>query len=127
MVIPIDVKIDNFYRYYVELINPIIKLRKRELDVLAKLMYYNNEYKDLKEDIRFKIVFDYDTKIKIAKELDISLDVLNNNFSELRNKKIINDNRLSKGFQIYHNTKEHKLTFKFDFKSNVNGKPRKNS
>jgi|32_taG_2_1085360.scaffolds.fasta_scaffold29183_1 hypothetical protein len=117
MVIPIEVKKDNFYRYYVELINPIIKLRKRELDVLARLMYYNNEYKDLKEDIRFKIVFDYDTKVKIAKELDISLDVLNNNFSELRNKEIIKDNKLTKGFQIYHNDKEHKLTFRFGFEN----------
>ena len=121
MLINIDVKADNFYRYYVELINPIIKLRKRELDVLAKLMYYNNEYKDLEESIRFKIVFDYDTKVKIAKELNISLDVLNNNFSELRNKKVILGNKLAKGFQIYHDKKVHKLTFKFDFKSTRNG------
>ena len=113
MIIPIKATRDDFYRYYAELVNPMLELRKRELDVLAKLMYYNNEYKDLAEDVRFKIVFDYDTKTKIAGELGISMDVLNNNFSVLRSKKIIVKNKLSKGFQVYHDDKTHELTFQF--------------
>lgn len=114
MIIPLKATKDNFYRYYVELLNPIIKLRKRELDVLAKLMYFNNEYKDLPEEVRFKIVFDYDTKKKIADDLSISMDVLNNNFSVLRSKNIIVENKLAKGFQVYHDDDNFDLTFKFD-------------
>ena len=106
----------NFYRYYVELLNPIVKLRKRELDVWAQLLLYNNEYRQLKEEIRFKIVFDYETKAKIAKDLKISMDVLNNNLSELRKKKIVVDNKIPKGYQVYLENNEYNLTFNFKAK-----------
>ena len=111
---------DNFYRYYVELLNPIVKLRKRELDVWAQLLYYNNEYKGLDEEVKFKMVFDYGTKSKIAKDLKISMDVLNNNLSELRKKRIVTDNKIPKGYQVYLENNEYNLTFNFKAK---NGKP----
>jgi hypothetical protein len=106
----------NFYRYYVELLNPIVKLRKRELDVWAQLLLYNNEYRQLKEEIRFKIVFDYETKAKIAKDLKISMDVLNNNLSELRKKKIVVDNKIPVGYQVYMEDNQYNLTFNFKAK-----------
>lgn len=124
----------NFYRYYVELLNPIVKLRKRELDVWAQLLWYNNEYRQLEEAVRFKIVFDYETKAKIAKELKISMDVLNNNLSELRKKKIIVDNKIPKGYQVYLEDNEYNLTFNFKAKDGTrksnntsNGQHRKTS
>ena len=107
---------DSFYRYFVELLNPIVKLRKRELDVWAQLLYYNNEYKGLGEEIRFKMVFDYETKSKIAKDLNISMDVLNNNLSELRKKGIVVDNKIPKGYQVYLENNEYNLTFNFKAK-----------
>ena len=111
---------DNFYRYDVELLNPIVKLRKRELDVWAQLLYYNNEYKGLDDEVKFKMVFDYGTKSKIAKDLKISMDVLNNNLSELRKKRIVIDNKIPKGYQVYLENNEYNLTFNFKAKD---GKP----
>ena len=120
MVIPIDVKADNFYRYYVELINPIIKLRKRELDVLAKLMYYNNEYKDLEESIRFKIVFDYDTKLKIREELNIKDYALQNLMTSLRKKGAIKNKRINPSFVPV--LTEDVSNYKIIFNININDK-----
>ena len=80
------------------------------------MLLYNNEYRQLKEEIRFKIVFDYETKAKIAKDLKISMDVLNNNLSELRKKKIVVDNKIPKGYQVYLENNEYNLTFNFKAK-----------
>ena len=90
-------------------------------------MYYNNEHKDLAENIRFKIIFDYDTKVKIAEDLNISMDVLNNNFTLLRSKKIIVDNKLAKGFRILHSGDDYELTFKFQFDDEPDTKNSKES
>lgn len=118
MVIPVPCNEVNFYRAYVELLNPIIKLRNRELDVLAQLMYYYNEYRELPKDIRSKMVFDYSTKVKITKALGISMDVLNNNLSELRKKGQVVDNDLIKPLQVFPEGGVHRLSFQF----NIDGK-----
>jgi len=112
---------DNFFRYYVELLNPIVKLRKRELDVWAQLLYHNDKYKGLDDEIKFKMVFDYATKAKIANTLDISMDVLNNNLSELRKRKIIVDNKIPKGYQVHLEENEYSLTFNFKAKDGKAG------
>jgi hypothetical protein len=110
--IPIKCNDRNFYRYYVELLNPIIKLRKKELDVLANLLYYDNKYKDLEDKIRYKIIFDQDTKLEIREALNLSEASLNNNLSELRKKKIIVNNQISKGYRVYPG-EDNKLVFNF--------------
>ena len=110
--IPIKCTNKNFYRYYVELLNPIIKLRKKELDVLAQLLYYDNKYKELEEKIRYKIIFDQDTKLEIREALNLSEASLNNNLSELRKKKIIKDNQITKGYRVYPG-EDNQLIFNF--------------
>lgn len=110
--IPIPCDEVSFYRFYVELLNPIMNLRKKELDVLAQLLYYNNKYKDLEEKIRFKLVFDQDTKIEIQKALGISEASFNNNLTELRKKKIVKDNKIEPGYQVFWKNGK-TLAFKF--------------
>lgn len=110
--IPIKCTDRNFYRYYVELLNPIAKLRKKELDVLAQLLYYDNKYKSLEDKIRYKIIFDQDTKLEIREALNLSEASLNNNLSELRKKKVIKDNQIAKGYRVYPG-EESKLVFNF--------------
>ena len=118
--IPIKTTEDKFYRQYLELINPLLKLRGKELDVLAQLLLYNNSLKDIPEEHRWKIIFDYDTKTKIRTELDLSDASMNNNLSALRKKGIIENNKVLKNFLVYPNGAV-KITFNFDLKNGSHG------
>jgi hypothetical protein len=103
-----------FFRRYVELIGPVLGLgqRKRTLDVLALLLYFNDKYKAIEDlEIRCKIIFNYDTRIEILNELGINTSILNNCFTELRKHKLIsNKNVINKNIIIYA-VPEFKLTF----------------
>ena len=110
--IPIKTSSSMFYRQYLELLNPLIKLRGKELDVLAALLKYNNKLKDIPEEHRWKIIFEYDTKTDIRTELGLSEARMNNNLSALRKKSIIKSNRVIKSLLIYPE-KECKISFKF--------------
>tara|TARA_R110000868_G_scaffold11475_2_gene56161 strand:- start:2006 stop:2374 length:369 start_codon:yes stop_codon:yes gene_type:complete len=110
--IPIKTSSVKFYRQYLELINPLIKLRGKELDVLAQLLLYNNDLKKIPEEHRWKIIFDYDTKTKIRTELGLSDASMNNNLSALRKKGLIKNNQVMKNFLVYPKDKV-KITFNF--------------
>lgn len=113
--IPIKTSETRFYRQYLELINPLLKLRGKELDVLAQLLLYNNSLKSIPEEHRWKIIFDYDTKTKIRTELNLSDASMNNNLSALRKKGIIKNNQVLKNFLVYPNGSV-KITFNFNLK-----------
>jgi DNA-binding MarR family transcriptional regulator len=113
--IPIKTTEAKFYRQYLELINPLLKLRGKELDVLAALLLYNNDLKNIPEEHRWKIIFDYDTKTKIRTELDLSDASMNNNLSALRKKGIIENNQVLKNFLVYPNGAV-RITFNFNLK-----------
>lgn len=102
-----------FFRQYVEILNPLLKLRAKELDVLSELLYYNNKLKNIDEKNRWKLIFDYDTKKDIADTLKISVESLGNNLSYLRKKGIIIDNRVVSNLLVYPD-KTSKLIFKFN-------------
>lgn len=86
------------------------------MDVLAALLYYNNEYKDLPEDIKWKMVFDQETKVKIREYLKMDRGSFDNYLSSLRRKGAL------KGYIGIHpvlsidlpqDTKQFSLEFKF--------------
>lgn len=80
----------KFFRQYIEVLKPICDVRDREADVLASLLYQSYLRKDINNlKDRFKLVFDYDTKIKIQEELNMTTAVLRNCISQLRKKGII--------------------------------------
>jgi len=111
-VIPISTTSEKFYKQVVVLLNPILRLRGKEQDVLAQLMYYNNKYKDLDNSIRWKVIMEYDTKTEIQKKLGISAASMYNNLSALRKKGIIIKNKVHPNYLITPN-KEFSLKFKF--------------
>ena len=111
-VVPIKTKEAVFYRQYVELLNPLIKLRPKELDLLAELLYHNNKLKDIDIKNRWKLILDYDNKKDMATNLDMSVASLGNNLSYLRKKGIIINNQVSNNFLVYPD-KNFKLTFNF--------------
>lgn len=91
----------RFFRQYLELINPLFKLRGKELDVLAEFLYYNHQLKEVPEEHRWKVIFNYETKTKIREKLNLSVASMNNNISALRAKKIIRDNKIHKDFLVH--------------------------
>jgi len=117
--IPISTTSELFYRQYLELINPLLKLRGKELDVLAQLLFNNNQLKEIPEEHRWKIIFDYDTKTKIRTALGLSDASMNNNLSALRKKGVIKNNEVVKNFLVYPD-KSVKITFNFQINEQVN-------
>lgn len=113
--IPISTDSRKFFRQYLELINPLVKLRGRELDVMSELLYYNDKFKDIPEEHRWKLIFDYDVKTEIKERLKLSDASLNNNLTILRKKKILVKNRVVKSFLIYPSD-TCKLSFIFNIK-----------
>ncbi len=121
--IPIKTSRINFFREYLTLLLPILerkvfntKISKKEVDVLAALLYYNNEYRDIPEDLRWKLVFDQDTKVKIRAHLKMDRGSFDICLFKLRKKGAL------KGYAGIHpalstnlpkDTKEMILEFKF--------------
>ena len=112
-VIPIGTTLETFYKQVVVLLNPILKLRGKEQDVLAQLMYSNYKHQDLDESIRWKIIMDYDNKTEIQQTLNISAASMYNYMSTLRKKGILVDNKIHKNYLILPG-KEFNLRFKFN-------------
>ncbi len=107
----------NFFKHWLLLTKPLHKLPTAEINILALLLYYYFEYKkEIKsEELIWKFVFDYTTKNKIKKELNIKVDQsLQNVLYSLRKKKIINNNIISKSFIPNIKDNEHSLIFKFE-------------
>lgn len=115
----------QFYKQYCSIIGTLLKLRKQEYLVLAELLFYYNEYKDLPADVRDKLVFDYDIKVKIREELnDMSSANLYNTFTALRKKGIIKNNKISSNVIVYPND-GFSLNFKWELNaegSRINNK-----
>ena len=58
--IPIKTNNIKFYRQFLELIKslpPINKLRPKEMDVLAEIMYENGKLKNIEDDYRYTLIF----------------------------------------------------------------------
>lgn len=94
--IPINER--DFCKVYVEFLNPILNLTKKESDILGEFLYWYKKYEYLDDEIRDKILFDYDTKKKILIELDINHQTLLNNITSLRKKGWIIGTKLSEKF-----------------------------
>lgn len=111
-VITIKTDKSKFFRQYLEILNNIINIRPKELDVLAQFLLKNDELKSIPEEHRGKVLFDYDTKLQISETLKISSAYLDNCICTLRKKGIIVNNKIVKNFLIY---PEKVVSIKFTF------------
>lgn len=75
-----------FFRQYLKLINPLYRLSPKESEVLSYLLYLNYKYRDITEDARHRLIFDYDSKVLIANEFKTSMAKINNVLTDLRKK-----------------------------------------
>jgi len=70
---------------------PFNRLRNRELEVFAILLYYyNDKYADIPKDKRNQLIFAYDTRVEICTLLgDVSIDTVYNVMMNLRKQGLI--------------------------------------
>lgn len=107
---------EKFYRQVLSLLSsmsPVKDLRPKELEVLSRILYYNNEYKHLDEDARMVLIFSTQMRRTIREELGLSEDSFNNNVSRLRKLGILSsDSRLHTFFSSILFSREYEITFK---------------
>ena len=120
--------LESFFEDYLRLKLPYINavlthIHKKEthlndipLKVLAQLLYYNNSYKALDENARWKMVFDYDTKVKMSSKLGMPDNHLNSYLSQLRRLGIVKDKKVVAQYVIY---PERDIRLMFDLKVDV--------
>jgi len=112
----------KFFRQFLEILSsipPLNKLRNRELDILAAMMYYNYLYKDLDDDIRGRVLNSKATKKDVREMLGMSQDVYNNNMSIIRRTGMIEKSgRLANALQVFPGT-TYKIEFNFNIEKDV--------
>lgn len=92
----INVKIKDLFKRWLDITYIFHKLTEQERNVLALLLHSHYELKqDIKnEKVLWKMVFDYDTKMKIKEELDMKDAVMQNTLTSLRKKNVIKNNTI---------------------------------
>lgn len=94
MEVTLPVTKDNKFRGIVEIlgcINPFIKLRSRERDVLAELYKLNFRYSHIPSDERNQMIFNKSARKVVAENLGISVDSVYNITMSLRKKGILTE------------------------------------
>src|SRR3990167_5281510 len=85
----------KFFKQVLELVNPILKLRKKEIDVLAVLMYKNNTLKSIALEHRIKLILEPSSRKEMRLLSKQSEASFNNNLSILKKKAFITDKGLN--------------------------------
>lgn len=101
--IPIKTTNRRFYRDFLEVLKsraPIDKLRPKELDVLAEIMYQHAQLINYQKDERDDLLFSTRRRKDMRDLVGISEESFNNNLSILRKYGLITkDNRLNKSLE----------------------------
>jgi hypothetical protein len=115
--IPIKTTNEKFFRQFLEILRsvpPISKLRPKELDVFAELLYQFKKYKDYPESHQIDVIFGQSTRKEMREKIGIGVDSFNNNVSILRRHKLLTDgNRLHPFFHNIVFDNKFELTFVF--------------
>lgn len=89
---------ERFFKMWLTILQPFLKLRNKELELLAKLLYHRYlislEVKN--KEMLDELLFSSKIKKKILSELDIPEHAYNNLLSCLRKKKIVIDKSINK-------------------------------
>ena len=81
----------NIYKNYFTMINGLLNLTNKEIDIVSKLYYYDHEISSSVDNdkLRGVLLFSKQYKSKIIKELGIKPLLFNNYISSLKNKSVI--------------------------------------
>jgi len=107
----------SFFRAYVELIKPFLKkIRSREADVFAELLYQHYLKVGTTRDKhdRFRLVLGNESRRKMEQHLGVSEAVFRNALSGLRQKNLLlDDNTIPDGYIVSPDDENFKLIFDF--------------
>jgi len=103
----------GFFIKYLLVINEMLGLRRSALDVFARILYWNDFYKDLPTEEKNIVVFNSITRKKILDSLHMSRASLDNQFTYLRKKSLILGTRVNPKYEIFYDTHK-ELTFSFE-------------
>ena len=131
---------ENFFLEYLIIMKPVLNSIIRKINngqvlrnkapelydmpmrVLAQLLYYHDKFRDQDDEMRSKMVFDYDTKQKIMEHLNISEDGLNSYFSQLRKIRILDGKSINKFFLVPLEGSKVNVIFEFMIDEEPDGK-----
>ncbi len=122
----LNVKLKNLFFKWLDILKPWHGLNNQQQQVLALLLYYHYLYKKdtTNNKILWKIVFDYDTRLKIIEDevfkKGLTVSALNNILTVLRKKGVIIDNQISKVYipELDMKSKSFKMVFNFNIIDN---------
>jgi hypothetical protein len=104
------------FRAYVELLQPVLKLQKRNADVFAEILYLNYVKRNIPYEDRFDLIFSTSYKKIIKENLNITDAILQNSLSSLRKINLIVDNCVPEKYLIY--PKDNKISVKYNISIN---------
>jgi len=121
-----NVKLKDLFFRWLDITKAFHKLNNQQQQVLALLLYYHYQYRKevTNNKILWKILFDYDTKLKIKEDEvfknGLSDSALQNILTALRKKNIIVGGEISKMFipELDLKTKTFKIIFNFNIVDN---------
>jgi len=96
----LNTNIKGLFTHWLNLTSPFHNLSIKEKEILSLFLYYHHKLRKEvnNEDLLWKIVFDYETKLKIKEELKIKDYALQNVMTSLRKKGAIQNKRINPSF-----------------------------
>lgn len=94
--IPVNTPLKDFFKVYIDVINPIYKLKKREKEVLEAFLkiYYGN--RGLGYDKVNALLFSKEVKKKVREAISMSEPSFNNHLVQLRKKRVFTEDTISR-------------------------------
>jgi hypothetical protein len=93
MIIPLKANISQSFKAYLQILNPVLKLKDKEIEVLASFLsiWYKNKSNANIE----KLLFSTPIRKMVRKSIGMSEASFNNHITMLRKKKMIVDKKLN--------------------------------
>jgi hypothetical protein len=118
----LNVKLKDLFFRWLDITKSFHKLNNQQQQVLALLLYHHYLFKKeiTNNKILWKLVFDYDTKMKIKEELNMNDNSFQNILTKLRKSNVIVDGEISKMFvpELELKSKNFKIIFNFNIVDN---------
>lgn len=112
---PININEREFFRAYIEMLKPFLKkIRDREADVFAELIYWNHKKREIRnKNDRFKLIMDPDCRRLIETKIGISTAIFRNALTGLRSRGLLLDDNTIHDTYLISPQDEVKLSFVF--------------
>ena len=115
----VDVTEEQFFKMWINMLRPFLKLRQQEVDLIAKLLYHRYI---ISESVADKSMVDFflfssENRKKMREELKYESYTFNNNLTILRRKKLVIGKSLNK--RIIPSIEKPFDVFKFTYMINI--------